>query len=118
MTWTSDVREQLRLIDGVIDASIAVASDGLPFSKAFRGEVQIEPCDDERAVQLIDDVLLSLYRTGGAELPKGSIGFYSVTGGVRKRVRVGRLELPAGLEAWGSSVTVPEGWLRSRYGVA
>lgn len=116
MTWTTDACARVRTIDGVVEAAFVEASDGLPFSKVFRGEVQIEPCDDQRARELIEQTLAEVYEAGGNTLPKGSLSLYSVRDGVRKNLRVTKLELPDGLRGWGSSITIPEGWLSERFG--
>lgn len=105
----------MRELEGVVDVSFAESTDGLPFSKSFRAEVQLTSVGEQTMPELIESILRCVYESGGPSVPRGSLGFFVIADGVRENLRAKRLALPEGLRAWGSSVTVPDGWLRRRF---
>lgn len=106
----------MRELEGVVDVSFAETTDGLPFSKSFRAEVQLASTDGPVTEELLDSILRCVYESGGRNVPRGSLGFFFMKDGVRKNLHAKRLPLPDGLRGWGSSVTVPVGWLHERFG--
>ena len=116
MAWTTDACQHIRELDGVVDVSLAETTDGLPFSKSFRAEVQLASTDEPVTEELLENILRCVYESGGRNVPRGSFGFFFIKDGVRKNLRAHRLPLPDGLRGWGSSVTVPAGWLHERFG--
>lgn len=117
MHWTTDAAERLRALAGVLDASVTEASDGLPGSRAFRAEVRVASVDDEvRVLELLEAILSQLHAAADDRAARGTVGLYALDDGIRRGLRAARLTLPPGLQAFGSSVAVPDGWLETRFG--
>lgn len=116
MHWTQDAAERIRSVAGVVDASVVEGSDGLPGSRSFRAEVRLDSVADPTATtQLLDALLEQLHAAAVDDAPRGSVSLFQLQDGIRKNCRASRLPLPEGLRGWGSSVTVPEGWLHGRF---